>query len=331
MSASKIRIVLSAGVAAGLLVTQQGCSGSEKPEKIPTGPTTELTILFSSDLLGKVRSCGCTLEEVGGLGRRTSYADHVRKSTENLLIVDAGDAFSLDLSYLKSEAELTFESFNIMGLDVFTPGELDFIFGLQFLQTLAENSSFDIVSANMVFTDTGEPLFGKRYVVKEFKGGIKVAVTGILDESVRFPGYIDKSMFRVDPAEKALKSVLPAMKREADFLILLSHMGIERTEDLLSRIADFDIAVVGHGKPLIKDQYLVGKTMMLATGGLGQYIGSISLELDKSGNYTEGLLSQVQLTSKKYQVDPRIEELFHLYELPLTDKEFHKKGKSTRN
>ena len=329
MNAAKKRMVVTAAVLAGFFIIQMGCSGAEKSKKITAG-TTELTILFSSDLLGMVRSCGCTIEDVGGLGRRTSFANRVRENAKNLLVLDAGDAFSLDLSYMKSEAELTFESFNIMRLDVFTPGELEFIFGLPFLQALAENSNFDIVSANIVLTETGEPLFGKRYVIKEFKGGLKVAVTGVLDESVRFPGYIDKSTFRVDPAEKALKSILPAMKQEADFLILLSHMGIERTEDLLSRIKDFDIAVVGHGRPLIKDQYMVGKTMMLATGGLGQYIGSITLKLDKSGNYTSGLMSQVHLTSKKYEIDPTIKDLFYLYGLPLTDKEFKKKGKSVK-
>ncbi len=330
MRASIIRRVFIYVVLAGLLAANAGCSGSGKKENIPAGDKTELRILFSSDLLGKIRSCGCTIEDVGGLGRRVTYADEVRNSSKNLLIVDAGDAFSLDLSYLKSEAELTFESFNIMGLDVFTPGELEFIFGLEFLQALAENSDFDIVSANIVSTETGEPLFGKTYVIKELEGGLKVGVTGVLDESVRFPGYIDQSMFSVEPAEKSLRSVLPAMRREADFLILLSHMGIERTEDMLSRIKDFDIAVVGHGKPLLKDRHSIGKTLMLATGGLGQYIGSLTLELDGSGNYTEGLLSQVQMSSKKYEIDPRVKELFRIYGLPLSDKEFKKEGKSLK-
>ncbi|MBN2071987.1 MAG: bifunctional metallophosphatase/5'-nucleotidase [Candidatus Krumholzibacteriota bacterium] len=322
-----IRKIVTATLVLAMLISQVGCSGSEKKKRKLSG-STEITILFSSDMLGKVRSCGCTVLDVGGLGRRTSYADRVRASSKNLLIIDAGDAFSLDLAYLQSEAEITFESFNIMGLDVFTPGELEFIFGLPFLQALAENASFDIVSANIISTETGEPLFGKSFVVKEYEGGIRIAITGVLDEAVRFPGYIDKSGFRVEPAEKTLKKILPAMKREADFLILLSHMGVDRTEDLLTRIQDFDIALVGHGKPLIKEQKMAGRTLLLATGGLGQYIGTITLKISPGGKYTSGLLSQIQLTSEKYEIDPRIRDLFYQYDLPLTDKEFRKKGKS---
>ncbi len=290
--------------------------------------STELTIIFSSDLLGKIRSCGCSIEDVGGVGRRTTYVKQIRKTAKNLLVLDVGDAFSLDLSYIMSEAELTFESFNLMGLDVFTPGEMEFIFGLPFLQSLAANAKFDIVAANIVFEDSGKPVFGPPYVVRELKGGIKVAITGVLDELVRFPGYIDRSSFRVDPTEKALKSILPAMKREADFLILLSHMGIERTEELLGKVKDFDIAIVGHGKPVIKREVKVGKTLVLGTGGLGQYIGVITLVLDPSGNYTQGRLRQVQLTSKNYDLDKEVKNLFYMYGLSLTDKELKKAGKS---
>ncbi|HSG28655.1 MAG TPA: hypothetical protein VLA34_09260, partial [Candidatus Krumholzibacterium sp.] len=142
----KIKIMMIL-VAMSVLAAAAGCSGgSEKksPEKEPA----ELTILFSNDLLGKIRSCGCNVEDTGGLARRSTYIRNVRESLRNLLVLDAGDAFSLDLGYTKNEAELTLESFGVMGMDVFTPGEMEFIFGLPFIQNLAENSGVDFVAAN---------------------------------------------------------------------------------------------------------------------------------------------------------------------------------------
>ncbi len=303
-----------------------GCSRSGEKEKRKTQPA-ELTILFSSDLLGRIRSCGCTVEDVGGLGRRASYTKRIRATAKNLLVLDAGDAFSLDMGYSQTEAEFTFESFNIIGLDVFTPGEMEFIFGLPFLQALAENSRFDIISANIILEDTGEPVFEKKYVVRELKGGLRVAITGVLDDTVRFPGYIDRTLFRIEPVESTLKSIIPAMKHDADFLILLSHMGEERTMELLERVKDFDVAVIGHDKPVIKREQKVGKTLLLATGGQGQYLGSMTMYLDSAGDFTQGRLRQIMLTSKEHEVDPEIAELLRLYGLPATDKEKAKIGK----
>ncbi|MCK4537688.1 MAG: bifunctional metallophosphatase/5'-nucleotidase [Candidatus Krumholzibacteria bacterium] len=303
-----------------------GCSNdADKTDKKPA----ELTILFSNDLLGKIRSCGCVVEDTGGLGRRSTYIKRVRGKVSNLLVLDAGDAFGLDLGYSKEEAQLTFDAFDIMGLDVFTPGEMEFIFGLPFLQALAENVSFDIVAANVILRETGEPVFGKRYVIRELKGGLKVGITGVLDDAMRFPAYIDKSEFRIEPVEKVLRSVVRDMKKEADFFILISHMGIERTEGILEDIEDFDVALVGHGKPGIKGEVKVGKTLMLGTAGEGQYIGNMSLSLGSSGGYTYGRLRHVQLLSKNYELDRDIADLFLLYKLALTDKDVKKTGRST--
>ncbi|MCK4351692.1 MAG: hypothetical protein KAX13_12570, partial [Candidatus Krumholzibacteria bacterium] len=73
----------------------------------------EITILFSSDLLGKIRSCGCTVDDTGGLGRRATYVEMIRANSEHVIVLDAGDAFSIDLSYSQKEADLTWDTFNL--------------------------------------------------------------------------------------------------------------------------------------------------------------------------------------------------------------------------
>ena len=104
--------------------TLHGCGGGSDSGE---AESASVTVLFSSDMLGKIRSCGCTVEDSGGLGRRATYTHGVRESSREVLVLDAGDAFSLDLSFTKKEAELTMESFSLIGVDVFTPGEMEFI------------------------------------------------------------------------------------------------------------------------------------------------------------------------------------------------------------
>lgn len=303
--------------AAAALIQACGEGGEEGRD---AAESASVTILFSSDMLGKIRSCGCTVEDSGGLGRRATYIERVRQGSREVLVLDAGDAFSFDLSFTKKEAELAMESFSLIGVDVFTPGETEFIFGLPFLQSIEANAEFEIIAANVVEPSTGLPVFGKQYTVVTMREGLRIAITGVLDETIKFPAYIDRSTFTVEPVESTLKKVIPLMKKDADFLVLISHMGLDRTRDLLARVKDFDIVVIGHGKPMLKKTEKVGKTLLLATGGLGQYLGRIDMELSPSGGMEYGRMRLIPLPDE-IEIHPGIREIFRVYGIPITDKE----------
>ena len=100
MRKTSIMLMLVAAV-----MMSSGCDGGKDGQG--GAESASVTILFSSDMLGKIRSCGCTVEDSGGLGRRATYTGEVRGGTREVLVLDAGDAFSLDLSFTKKEAELT--------------------------------------------------------------------------------------------------------------------------------------------------------------------------------------------------------------------------------
>jgi 5'-nucleotidase len=291
--------------------TDRGGGGRSEP--------VEMTILFSSDLLGKIRSCGCTVDDTGGLGRRATYIEGIRADNDHVLVLDAGDAFSIDLSYSQPEAELTWDAFDLMRLDGYTPGETDFIFGLPYLQRLAERADFDVIAANIVDVATGEPIFGIRYKVIDV-GGVRIGITGVLDEAIRFPGYIDASSFRVEPAAETLSRLMGDIKEEADFLILLSHLGRDRSMDLAREVPGFDLVIVGHGKPVIKKLEKIGETVLVASGGAGQYIGKMNLSISRDGAVLESYFNLVPL-EEEIRVHDEVRHLFDLYGLDLTEKD----------
>lgn len=306
-------LIISAGI------SHSDCNKASKEQGRSAKPD-ELTILFSSDLLGKIRSCGCTIEDMGGLGRRAAYTERTRKSVRNLVALDAGDIMTPELAFTRKEAELAFDALNVFKLDALMVGEADFVFGLPFLQMLASRLSMPIVAANLVDSQKGNPLFGNAYTVLTLVGGLRIGITGVIDENIRFPAYIDVSGFRVLPAEETLKSLLPELSRKADFLILLSHTGIERSKELASRFGQFDIIVVGHGRPITKNLEKVGSTIILATGAEGQYIGRVDLSLSVDGKIIEGNMKLVPL-EQSMEIHPSIAELFAQYGLELTEKE----------
>ena len=310
-------------VVLGLVFSPSCGKNKREDKKLISRGDKFLTIVFSSDLLGKVRSCGCHVKDMGGLGRMATYVQHVRDSADNLLVVDAGDAFGLDLSYSKTEAELTFDVFNLYGLDVFTPGETDYVFGLDFLKDLQLRSSFDFVEANVIDSKTNKPIFGKAYVVKEYNDGFKVGIVGVLDDSIRFPSYVEQKGLKVLPPAETLERILPRMKKECDFLVLLSHLGLERSMELARNIKDFDCIVVAHKRPVIKKLEKIGKTIVVATGGEGKYMGRLDLKLSPNGTLIDGRL-KLEPLDDAVEISPTVKELFKKYGLVLTDKEWDK-------
>ncbi len=293
-----------------------GGGGERSSEKV------RLTVIFSSDLLGLIRSCGCAVADNGGLGRRATYIENARERYPNLIVLDAGDAMSLDLSYSQQEADLTWDALALMGLDAFTPGEIDFIYGLPYLKRAVQKTGLEMLAANIVDAGTGEPVFGSLYKIVEIEGGIRIGITGVLDDAIRFPGYIDDTPFRVEPVRETLAGMLPELKEKADFLILLSHLGRDRSIELAEAFPDFDLVIVGHGRPLIKQLVQKGKTLVAGTG-MGQYLGRIELTLDGSGNYLTGTYSLVTLEAK-IEVHQGVKDLFDYYDLELTEKEKNK-------
>jgi 2',3'-cyclic-nucleotide 2'-phosphodiesterase (5'-nucleotidase family) len=310
------------GAAVLCLALGSGC-GTEGAKKRPAARPADLTVVFSSDLLGKVRSCGCVIEDMGGLGRWATFTGRVRESVDNLIVVDAGDAFGPELSFTQKEAELAFDAMNVVGLDAFTPGETEFVFGLPFLLQVASRANFPIVAANIVDPATGKGIFGPPYTIKTLKGGLRVAITGVLDDAIRFPAYIDVSKFKVLPAIETIRSLVPEIRTKADFLIVLSHMGMERSNELARQVGDFDLVVVGHGKPVIKQLEKQGKSIMLATGGSGQYMGRIDLSLSGAGVIEQGQMKLLPLKDD-IPLNQEVKDLFTQYGVPLTDKELNK-------
>lgn len=301
------------------------CSKENKKEKSKLTGRTDLTILFTSDLHGKIRSCGCAVQDMGGLGRMATFVERTRAKSPNLLFLNSGDDFSLDLSFTKGEANLIMECYEIMGLDVFTPGEMEYIFGLEYLVDIAALSSFDFLVSNLVYSENGMRIFEPAYIIKEFDTGLKVGITGILDDSMRFPDYIDRSKFRLEPAVETLKSVAKLMKKEADFLIVLSHMEFNNTKRLLEDVPLFDVAIVGHGNTRIEEMEKVGETLLLGVGGSGKYMGKLELEISGKGEVEYAAVKLAPLVTG-IPIHNEVKRIFRNHGIALTDKEEKKKN-----
>ena len=95
---------------------------------------------------------------------------------------------------------------------------------------------------------------------------------------------------------------------------------VETLENVGQVIGGDADAVIGHGKPLLKSNETVGKTLLLATGGLGQYLGRVDMDLSPTEGMKYGRMRLIPLPDE-IAIHPSIRELFRDYGVPLTDKE----------
>ena len=134
---------------------------------------SDITIIYSNDILAELENCGCDDKQLGSLSRKAAVIDSLKKKGENILNLDAGNLFFSkkplnkiegNESLLKSQYIL--KAYNQIGLDVLNIGEKDLIFGIDAITKLKEKSSFAFISANILNKNRNVPVF-EPYVIKE--------------------------------------------------------------------------------------------------------------------------------------------------------------------
>jgi 5'-nucleotidase len=229
---------------------------------------------------------------MGGVARRATLIESIRKENPNVLLVDAGDIFQGTPYFNYYGGELEFKLMSMMKYDIATIGNHDFDNGIDGLLAQLPNAKFDFVS-NYGFQNTVLDGHVKPYKIV-FVDGVKIGVFGI---GVELDGLVDKKNSKEtiynDPIESAT-DMARILKREqnCDLVICLSHIGFKYKEDpkkvcdiiLAQKTKDIDLIIGGHShtfldKPVI-EKNLDGKEVLINQVGChGINLGRIDFYL----------------------------------------------------
>jgi len=164
---------------------------------------------------------------------------------------------------------------NRLGYDVATIGERELAFGQAFLLDHFKKTKIDLVSANIVYADSKKP-FAKPYVIKK-AGSVRIAFTGLLQKDALIRKRSgDKELTVLDPFETA-KTLIPDLRKKADVVVLLSHLGLTEGQKLTIEVPGIDVMVFGHLVGLSKQIVQTQGVINVRAGERGQYIPSIHL------------------------------------------------------
>lgn len=226
--------------------------GAACVEPRPQGeaPRHHLVVLHTNDSHGHpVRFVYSEAPDVGGLPARATLVRRVREENENVLVLDAGDFNTgrAESTFFKARPDL--EEYNAIGYDALTLGNHEFDNPRETLEEQMALARFPFLSANIKTRD-GRYL-AEPYVIKEFTG-FKVAIFGLTTkdtERIGNPEHIKDLLFQDEIT--VAKKLVPKLRRKADLVIALVHLGIydspgRGSKRLASQVAGIDLIVDGH-------------------------------------------------------------------------------------
>jgi 2',3'-cyclic-nucleotide 2'-phosphodiesterase (5'-nucleotidase family) len=88
--------------------------------------------------------------------------------------------------------------------------------------------------------------------------------------------------FFEDPLETA-RTLVPRLRAEADVVIALTHVGLQRDEQLAREVTGIDLIVGGHTHADLDAPRLVGDVPILHTTAYAAYLGRACVEVRAGG------------------------------------------------
>ena len=179
-----------------------------------------------------------------------------RDTTDMVILTDAGDRWTGN-AYVDLAEEIgapMIELMNKLKFDVATLGNHEFDHGQAHLGKMIQRMNCDVVCANCLSDTSSFPQLDP-YVIIE-RGDLKIGVVGAVTnyEGGDRPAGLKESFVGVrfpDPQETSAK-YSKELKDKCDLVVLLSHMGDDRDQELLERkISDFDLVLSGHTHKLV--------------------------------------------------------------------------------
>jgi hypothetical protein len=256
-----------------------------KPSELPFDPIKEngeffvgwpkpkVALVITGQLNGYLEPCGCAgLQRMkGGLSRRDTLIKILRQQGWPLVGLDVGGLVKGYGRQAELKFQTTVEAMKKMGYNAIALGGNDVQLPAGELVAVAASTPGQqgmFISANVGLFGFSAEITPQTRVVEA--GGRKFGITAVLGEQFRKQIHGDE-IETSDPAT-ALRKVLPELRKQADYLILLSHAEVEESVALARQFQELDLVITAGGAaepPAKATPILNSKTQLIEVGEKG--------------------------------------------------------------
>jgi hypothetical protein len=266
-----------------------------------TTTTERICFVFTGSRASELESCGCQDKQTGGVDREAHLYEQLRKTYPNLVAVEAGawtDPFQTPNERLKTDYLM--RALHEMRFTVFNVTPYDLVYGTTYPLRLTKNGSGHLLSANVLWrsfdqatgTTTTKQVFPS-YEIFEVprKDGRRAVRVGII--GVTYPGSLDptsiqrlkstahqKFDYAVLDTSGVLKTVVPEVRKQADYIIVLAYMDRNVARQLAGQFAGIDLVVTTWSVQALRMLMPIGNTTLINTGYNSRYFVQAFADFD---------------------------------------------------
>ncbi|OQA06327.1 MAG: Trifunctional nucleotide phosphoesterase protein YfkN precursor [bacterium ADurb.Bin374] len=197
----------------------------------------------------------------GNMALLKGEVDAARAKERETLLVSPGSILGATLECGRDKGKQMFSIMNECGFDVMTPGQHDFVFGLDTLLERSSEVGFPLVLTNVTFepqpgADVPDTSAVKPYVMLE-RFGKKIMVFGVICPTVEkdWPGW-ETRIHLEQPLESVQK--YEAEAKHADLVIVLANLSFRDSILFLKKLKWVNLII---GNPMGPDEVFYGECL----------------------------------------------------------------------
>ncbi|MWV42017.1 bifunctional metallophosphatase/5'-nucleotidase [Paenibacillus sp. HJL G12] len=265
--------------------------------------TEHVTIAHTNDVHGHIQEN--SKDKEFGYAKIATLVKQWREENKNFLLMDAGDTFQGTIYTNQFKGESLLPILNSLGYGAMAAGNHEFDFGYEQLLKLRDQLKYPMINANVYKAD-GSNLLIPTYTVTI--DGEKYAFIGFVTEEtpiVTHPNNVIGLTFK-DPVDIA-KKLVPELKAEADHVIVVSHIGVEKDREIAKNVEGIDLIIGGHSHTPLRTPEQVNGTYIVQDWEYGKSLGRVDLYYYNKElvGFSGGLVEY----DENVKADPEIEKM----------------------
>jgi 5'-nucleotidase/UDP-sugar diphosphatase len=295
-------------------------AGTSRPASRPAGGPVELVFLHVNDTHGQTQGA----PTIGGEARLATLVAEYRAKPgpARVFLTHCGDILSRgDALTRHSLGAANFALMDRLRYDAWVPGNGDFYDGLDVLQARMKEARFPTLAANVTVKSTGKPLTQGHVI--EWAGDVRVAFFGLCTIEV---GQRPASGVSVQDPVEAAKRLMPDLRRQADLVVALTHIGYAEDLRLAEAVPGIDLILGGHSHTFLAEgrevKHADGRvTLVCQAGWLLMHLGVATVRLAPApgaGYTVRSLSAKTVPLDRNVKPDPEVQDLLKTLSRPAS-------------
>ena len=232
----------------------------------------------------------------GGYARIKTLIDQLKADAKSKgiesIYLDAGDFGEGSSYYFSNEGVDAIRGLDLLGVDAVVLGNHDYFLGGDELERQLKMAKFkgQMLSANL----RGKNLMGLKGLVRDYIDfnidGVKIRIFGLTTPEIHYQYPLVPKNLITSSHKMGIKMGQKAQRDKVDFLVALTHIGLDKDIKLVSHSRSIDMVIGGHSHTRLDQPEMVknlrGELIpVMQTGAHGVAVGSVIVDIQGKSEF----------------------------------------------